>query len=748
MKFLPKSVKLLAMSASVLALTSCGGGSGGGNGGGGGNGNVAPTFTGATSFTFAENTNVIFQLTITDPDSATVTITDDNNGDGALFSINTDGVVSATTPDQTFNFEDPQDVNSDNVYEQSITLSDGIASTTTVIRVTITDTDEQPVCKPLAVQNFNENVSGVIGSLSAASEDPEGGAVTSFALESVGRETNVEQETLDLFSVDSATGNVSLSSAMDAEKMGTEGAFITTFTTTYSNQAVQCSTNFQLVDVAGVVKSGVKLTGDQKTVNAVGDIDNDGITDIIVTEPVYDMDGAQIGQNHRLIFGVVVNDALAADGAEEFSLTGLASPQSIQLLGEFPNSGGFDEFYRLQYSVLGDIDGDGLDDIAAALPADSNFEDDLPIAFIIWGDALTSDADGIIDLTALSAAQGLKIFGLAGSDHSRINVSSGQMDGAGLPDLLIGTPQFELNPPEVGLNFVIFGETLSSAKASGRLDLSGLPADQGVSFSDGNPSEAFGDDVALAGDINGDGISELIAVFNQGIKIITSQEIVNTANGMQNMAVDRLILQSNRILTPSQKPGDSDGDGLSDVLLAMPGDFEFAALAFASGINAMTPDETIFLNPNSPEFETIIFGGSGDGGTESLAASADFIGDLDGDNRDEIVLRYVPIAPRQSAIYIIKASALDTVADNFFNIETMTAAQGLKIIDSGAVDMTDHNIAIIEDIDNDSIPDIGISGPQNSSRGYIIPSADIVAALTNGVTELNIQDNFNDESGG
>jgi len=52
---------------------------------------------------------------------------------------------------------------------------------------------------------------------------------------------------------------------------------------------------------------------------------------------------------------------------------------------------------------------------------------------------------------------------------------------------------------------------------------------------------------------------------------------------------------------------------------------EFAAIAFASGINSAMPDDIIFITPNRPEHETVIFGTSGQAGSESFFTTIDVL---------------------------------------------------------------------------------------------------------------------------
>lgn len=171
----------VACALLTFALTACGGGGGGGGGVGGGSGNSPPRFTSPTSFEFYENGAISFLLTANDPDGDVITIRDDTSGDGALFMVtitDSGGIVTLAPPRMFLDFENPEDVNRDNVYEQRITLSDGKASTTTTIRITILNVDEPPVFVSPPAANGNsvlvdlqENYVGPIFTLAA--EDPE-----------------------------------------------------------------------------------------------------------------------------------------------------------------------------------------------------------------------------------------------------------------------------------------------------------------------------------------------------------------------------------------------------------------------------------------------------------------------------------------------------------------------------------------------------------------------------------------------
>ncbi|WP_265528675.1 hypothetical protein [Sphingomicrobium marinum] len=127
--------------AAALAVMSCGGGSGGSSGGGGGGGssNSPPTFSPPATVDFVEQAEEdILTLSASDPDGDNVTFTVAAGKDGEFFTIE----GTALYFNQALSFETPRDANGDNVYEVDIVASDGTASVTRTIAVTITNSKE------------------------------------------------------------------------------------------------------------------------------------------------------------------------------------------------------------------------------------------------------------------------------------------------------------------------------------------------------------------------------------------------------------------------------------------------------------------------------------------------------------------------------------------------------------------------------------------------------------------------------
>ena len=129
------------LAAAILLLaTSCGGGGAGGRGGGPPvqlPANSIPTFTGG-GFSVAENGTAAASLAASDPDGDALTFSISGGADAALFAASGSQLQFRAPP----NFEAPGDANGDNVYDVTIAVSDGKASTTAPVAVTVVNDRE------------------------------------------------------------------------------------------------------------------------------------------------------------------------------------------------------------------------------------------------------------------------------------------------------------------------------------------------------------------------------------------------------------------------------------------------------------------------------------------------------------------------------------------------------------------------------------------------------------------------------
>ncbi|HEY5613053.1 MAG TPA: PQQ-dependent sugar dehydrogenase [Lysobacter sp.] len=129
---------LVAMVA--VAISACGGGGDGSTGLP--RGNLVPTFTSATTATVPEDViGIFYTATATDPDGDPLTFSLVGGADQARLRITPAGGLSFAVPPD---FESPVDANLDNVYLVDIAVSDGLATATLSLAVTVTNVASVP----------------------------------------------------------------------------------------------------------------------------------------------------------------------------------------------------------------------------------------------------------------------------------------------------------------------------------------------------------------------------------------------------------------------------------------------------------------------------------------------------------------------------------------------------------------------------------------------------------------------------
>ena len=210
-------------------------------------------------------------------------------------------------------------------------------------------------------------------------------------------------------------------------------------------------------------------------VSGAGDINGDGIADIIIGSFGEESSGSYSAGVAYVIYG-------AAGGLANIDLADLTQAQGFKITGD-----NFEQFTSFSVSDAGDVNGDGIDDII------------VDGAFVIYGKAggLTD-----IDLAGLTDDQGFRIS--TGDKVSR----AGDVNGDGFADLIVGTDKTNESAVIYGGNFTksvanlgTDGDDTLSGSGGGEAFVGGLGNDVlGDPFSDANAFHGgAGDDVILAG---------------------------------------------------------------------------------------------------------------------------------------------------------------------------------------------------------------------------------------------------------
>ncbi|UYV13147.1 MAG: integrin alpha [Phycisphaera sp.] len=410
---------------------------------------------------------------------------------------------------------------------------------------------------------------------------------------------------------------------------------------------------------------GFRLTGfpDQlrsqntQAIAHAGDINGDGIDDVVVSAAYgWPLGRPQAGQSF-VVFG------RDAGFAADLDVTNLDGTNGFTVYGEVrTNLGWF-------AGSAGDLNGDGVDDLAFGAPGwpygGAGFGTGK--TYVIYGD--TTGFPAVLDMATLDATTGFRINGIEMDDSSGWSVASaGDFNSDGVDDLLIGASRAGRS----GHAYVVFGNA-----AGFPLDfpLTSLDGSNGFRMSSSATSGQTGHSVALAGDLNNDGVRDLLIgaryAFPDGRSFAGQTYVVHSQIGGYPASINLDTSSGSTIKGVSgadwsgssvSPAGDLNGDGLADLLIGAPGGdpmgrFRAGQTYVVFGSVAGLPASLDLSSLAGPNGFTINGTTPGDESGQSVA----LIGDVNGDGRDDIMVGTDGAAPGRS--YVIYGREGGCLAD-------------------------------------------------------------------------------------
>ncbi|MBO6703743.1 MAG: DUF4347 domain-containing protein [Pseudomonadales bacterium] len=385
---------------------------------------------------------------------------------------------------------------------------------------------------------------------------------------------------------------------------------------------------------------------------------------------------------------------------------------------------------------LGDINGDGYDDLAIAAVTESTNGTYAGATYVVFG--TPNGIGATFELSSLDDGDGTDGFVLRGIDEGDLSgraVSGGDVNGDGLADIIIGAVNADPNGDKSGEVYVIFGQSdfssiLSTAPGdSGVFELSELAGGDGTAGFVINGvalNDKTGRWLDYAGDVNGDGLGDILigapgANAYAGETYLVYGKTDFTPLFGTTPGVDSGVFELSQLTDVAATGadgtvfngasagdnsgnfvagnGDFNGDGLRDIVIG-------AYYAGYSGYNTATGATYVIYGDTSGfGAEVNLADLDGTDGFELVGAAGDYSGksldlfDFNGDGFDDLVTT-APYADANGYVdngitYVIFGEAgtpftgsqsLSSAADVTINgVDSSYAGSGFKVISAGDV---------------------------------------------------------------
>jgi hypothetical protein len=395
-----------------------------------------------------------------------------------------------------------------------------------------------------------------------------------------------------------------------------------------------------------------------------GDINADGASDIVIGARLYDINQNKTNEGAAFVFKGSINSTPVT----------AAQPQIIE-------TNQADSRFGHVVSTAGDVDGDGYADIAiGAYYFDGGLNDEGAVYIHRGGqNGINIAADKVIEGNQQNAQFGWAV------------ASAGDVNGDGYGDLVVGARYFDNNHVNEGAAFVYHGSSLGLNTTAASM----IESNQGDAW--------LGSAVSSAGDVNGDGYSDILVgsyAFDHGQ---TDEGSVFVYHGSPDnigpVAKSTLNALSSGALGGSSvsSAGDVDGDGLDDIVVGAPnydGGQSGEGAAFISFGNA-TQGTGIIVTFQTNEVNA------------HVGSSVSGAGDVNGDGYDDVIIGATGAASgaQKGAAYVLHGNSGGiNVAVPAKTLFWGNQGLGTSVSDAG-------------DINRDGFDDVIVGAPLYSNAG-------------------------------